>query len=1196
MRIFLGLSVAIALITSGGCKDRTKKDDSAKTQANATFSALDFGGLDLFGNPTSCPPSTPDCGVQSGGSDSRGINGDSDFNVYFIDAAGNPIANRQGKIQIYDWSGTSVVWETSFNSDGNGFYRSQKIWGARGLPVKVCSTGYLFGYSNGQFLVYDFLGASNCASGMVNSNGLLTKIKLVLTDPQPTALNIVELIQTGSYCPPQPQVITQESLSIPLLGLLGICRRLDTQVIGKVVVDAAGTPAPAAQVELTFDSSSATPIHEIVYSGSDGKFTSSKVSRVRGKPITACVKVKDYARTCQTTVAPTSDTNAYFDSSIAGSQSIQLVANKEPIGRFTLSAAPNAEGNYPENVVLEGWAIDPDYSDTPVTVAVQVNGVLKTVVANLPSDGPCTTYSICDRPNSGFRMDLSSLPLNIQYTSVIVAMRNKPQPTQDITDIRYQPFPANNPFKIQNRSVSFWSEATVPTMDDSGDTQAFELGTKFTADDSGSITGLKFYKSPANTGTHKGTLWSTAGQALASVTFSNETAEGWQVAALATPVAITRGTTYIVSYHTNVGHYAYDATYFQSKYDRAPLHVPANGGVYLAGASGFPRTAQNANYWVDVVFSPPPPPDTTPPTVVSVNPASGATNILTTVAPNAVFSEAMTASTISSSTVSIKDNNGTVVPSTVVYDTISNTVRLNPSQLLADTTVYSVVVKGGTSGVKDLAGNPLAVDKVSTFTTGTTVVPPPTGFSIVADAPSQLTASWTSGGGVTAGFWIAYSATTTPPVCTGGIKIGPATSRSRNDFAPSKTYSIAVCAYDSAGRVSTQVSGSQTTLTPVGTPPPAPTNLAIAVDSQSQFTVTWASGGGTTAGFYLVFGGGTATPPCTNGIKVGNKTTYTRSDLSPSSTYTVSVCAHDTNDLPSSGVKATATTKAAVVTVPTPTGFSITADAPGQLTANWTSGGGATSGYWVALAPGSIAPACTNGLPTGPQTTYIRSGLGADKTFSISVCARDADGGISNVVSGTKTTLAATGTPPPAPSNIVFTADSASKVTVSWTSGAGSTAGFYTAFGVGSAVPNCTNGLRVGNKTTFTRTDMSPSTKYSVAVCAYDATENTSTPISATVTTPAAVESVPAPIGFSIVADLPAQLTASWTSGGGATVGYWIAFSATSTPPVCTGGIQITRNTYSRVLAPNKTFSISVCAYDADGNLSSPVSGTKTTN
>jgi len=79
---------------------------------------------------------------------------------------------------------------------------------------------------------------------------------------------------------------------------------------------------------------------------------------------------------------------------------------------------------------------------------------------------------------------------------------------------------------------------------------------KFRASVSGLITGIRFYKSSTDTGVHTGSLWTTAGALLGSVTFTNETASGWQQASLATPVAVTANTTYVVSYHTAAGHYA----------------------------------------------------------------------------------------------------------------------------------------------------------------------------------------------------------------------------------------------------------------------------------------------------------------------------------------------------------------------------------------------------------------------------------------------------------------------------------------------------------------------------------------------------------------------------------------------------------------------------------------------------------------
>ena len=66
---------------------------------------------------------------------------------------------------------------------------------------------------------------------------------------------------------------------------------------------------------------------------------------------------------------------------------------------------------------------------------------------------------------------------------------------------------------------------------------------KFTASADGFLTGLWFYKSTANTGTHVANLWSSTGALLATATFMNEGSSGWQHVTFATPVAVTAGAT-----------------------------------------------------------------------------------------------------------------------------------------------------------------------------------------------------------------------------------------------------------------------------------------------------------------------------------------------------------------------------------------------------------------------------------------------------------------------------------------------------------------------------------------------------------------------------------------------------------------------------------------------------------------------------
>src|SRR5882762_5147500 len=158
---------------------------------------------------------------------------------------------------------------------------------------------------------------------------------------------------------------------------------------------------------------------------------------------------------------------------------------------------------------------------------------------------------------------------------------------------------------------TIWPSTAVPAVPDVGPDSPVELGVSFRADTNGYITGIRFYKSAANTGTHVGNLWSSSGALLASATFTGESASGWQQVNFSNPVAITANTVFVASYHVNSGHWSASWNYFASSgVDNAPLHAPANGsggvpnGRYAYGSSSaFPTRTNSANYWVDVVFN-----------------------------------------------------------------------------------------------------------------------------------------------------------------------------------------------------------------------------------------------------------------------------------------------------------------------------------------------------------------------------------------------------------------------------------------------------------------------------------------------------------------------------------------------------------------------------------------------------------------
>ena len=107
-----------------------------------------------------------------------------------------------------------------------------------------------------------------------------------------------------------------------------------------------------------------------------------------------------------------------------------------------------------------------------------------------------------------------------------------------------------------------------------------EIGTRFRSSVDGYVTGIRFYKGPLNTGTHTGRLWTNAGVLLATVTFTNETASGWQQANLSSPVAITANTTYVVTYHAPNGHYTGTDFFFASSaLVRGPLQALRDGAA-----------------------------------------------------------------------------------------------------------------------------------------------------------------------------------------------------------------------------------------------------------------------------------------------------------------------------------------------------------------------------------------------------------------------------------------------------------------------------------------------------------------------------------------------------------------------------------------------------------------------------------------
>ena len=298
------------------------------------------------------------------------------------------------------------------------------------------------------------------------------------------------------------------------------------------------------------------------------------------------------------------------------------------------------------------------------------------------------------------------------YTATVVGGSN------GVKDPNGNPLPSSYTWSFSTEAApapcpcNIWSASTTPGTADSGDPSGLELGVKFTAQENGFITGIRFYKSAANTGTHVGNLWTTGGTLLASAVFTGETASGWQQVTFSGPVAVTAGTTYVASYYAPNGHYSVNPGFFSTAgVNNPPLQALANSisanGVYAYdSASTFPSSSYNAtNYWVDVAFAT----AVSVPVVTAVSPSISSTGISTGTNISATFNESMNVSTINRATFQLSSL-GSTVAATVSYNSSTMTATLVPSQPLAYSTTYTATILGGSNGVQDQNGKLLSCE------------------------------------------------------------------------------------------------------------------------------------------------------------------------------------------------------------------------------------------------------------------------------------------------------------------------------------------------------------------------------------------------------------------------------------------------------------------------------------------------------
>ena len=240
------------------------------------------------------------------------------------------------------------------------------------------------------------------------------------------------------------------------------------------------------------------------------------------------------------------------------------------------------------------------------------------------------------------------------------------------------------------------------------------------------------------------------------------------------------------------------------------------------------------------------------------------------------------------------------------------------------------------------------------------------------------------------------------------------------------TYYYGVIAVESNLNLPMSPGASATTL-PL---PESPTEVVATPTSSTKITLTWKEtthAGGLPIASYQVYRG------TTDGIfakaSTVTTTTYTNSNLAPSTTYYFEVIALDTafdQSAPSSPVSATT-----MGPPPAPTNLTATTPAATQIvfTWQWTPAPGGLPAARYLIYCGST-PTNLSQIGTATATTYTyRSAMGGT-TYYCDVVAVDT----SNQDSAPSTQIAVTTPPmPAAPTNVQAVANSSTSVTASWT-------------------------------------------------------------------------------------------------------------------------------------------------------------------
>ena len=138
-----------------------------------------------------------------------------------------------------------------------------------------------------------------------------------------------------------------------------------------------------------------------------------------------------------------------------------------------------------------------------------------------------------------------------------------------------------------------------PTATNPPAQNGLELGTRVTTSSDGYIVSVKYFRVAGDTSNHVAHVWDASGNLVATKAFTNETASGWQIAYLSSPIHVAAGDSFTVS--------TYSSDYWYIPGDNFPVAgagplTELGGSFVYAPSATYPSTGVPGNYSVDLDF------------------------------------------------------------------------------------------------------------------------------------------------------------------------------------------------------------------------------------------------------------------------------------------------------------------------------------------------------------------------------------------------------------------------------------------------------------------------------------------------------------------------------------------------------------------------------------------------------------------